>query len=324
MTRMTRITASCLIVASLGLYACKKEEPTLQSVLQEAAGQLETTSFGDDFDQALAVIQPLTAQKQDLKTAYQARLVQAVAHLNLFMAAIITDDEVYYAKVKKVLGWELERELLHIRNFQVLVQDILEQFRLIQREAEQFPELQKQATALAEFTHGLQSVFYRDKERYFEGRLAVSAFEQYRYLDDLASVRDLVFEVTKRTTTAGANWRNIVLTVFGRICPTTASQAIVKGCVPADPMNPPEHCPVDHAQLAPAAWADAVVVLGTCRDSKDKDAPAGMDAIRAHYELAYKNILAAQKTLSPVFVETIESQRRQMDEAYKKLEKLLQ
>jgi hypothetical protein len=318
------MAASCLVLASLGLCACKKEEPTVQSVLQEAAGQLETTRFGDDFDQALAVIQPLTAQKQDLKTAYQARLVQAVAHLNLFMAAVITEEEVHYAKVKKVLGWELERELLHIRNFQVLVQDILEQFRLIEREAKEFPELQKQATALAAFTHGLQSVFYRDKERYFEGRLAVLGFEQYRYLDDLASVRDLVFEVTRRTATPGANWRNIVLTVFGRICPTAASQAIVKGCVPADPMKAPEHCPADQAQLASAAWADAALALGSCRDSNDQDGPAGLDAIRAHYDLAYNNILASEKTLSPVFVETIKSQRQEMDDAFQELEKLLQ
>lgn len=324
MSGMNVVAKVVLVVVFVGLGSCRRTEQDAESALDEAAATLRVSAFGEDYDKAIAVAGTLAGQTQDLATAYRARLIEARAHLDLFFAAVLTGDGKLYTKVKKELGWELEKDLFYIRNFQVLVQDILEEFRLIEREAGAFPELQEQAAALALFTHGLQSIYYRDKERYFSGRKAVAAFEQYRYLDDLASVRDLVFETLQRAKTPGANWRNVVLTVFGRLCPPAAGQAIVRGCLPGDPTNAPEHCPTDRSQLAAVSWGGAVQALKGCRSPEIEDGPQGLDALRAHYDAAYERLVKSEGRISPVFISTVKAMRADMDKAYGALEKLLE
>ncbi|MBM4353670.1 MAG: hypothetical protein FJ109_07705 [Deltaproteobacteria bacterium] len=258
------------VVLLTGILGCRKEEPRpFARLLDEQRKALVATDYGEAFDQSMAVVDELATQKQDVNVGVEAILLRSRVHLDLLVAALLTDDPALYEKLKLRLSWRLERPLTDPRNLQLLAQDLLETFRLVVRESKDRAEVRGQAQALALFADGIQGILFRNKSRYFEGRTAVAALPELRYLDDLMCVRDLTHECLRRNGAPAGNWQYITLTVVGRVCPDAAAKYLDRLCsTPAALADPArdEYCTTDFEVLPIEMRKDAGKFLqGACR-----------------------------------------------------------
>jgi hypothetical protein len=290
MTRRVLLPGILFAILLGALAGCKGEEPVaLSALLEKEKNPARGTDFGEGFDRSLAVLDELASQKQDPAVGTGAILARARAHLDLLVAALLTEDPALYEKLKARLSWRLERPLTDPRNFQLLAQDLLESFRLVGREAAASPDARKSAEALALFSDGIQGILFRNKSRYFQGRDAVAAFPELRYLDDLMAVRDLVHESLRRDGAPAGNWQNITLTVVGRVCPPVAARYLAQLCsTPAALADPAkdDYCTTDFAVFPEAMRKEA----GKQLEAQCHGGGGGEDAVKAYYTAAFDRL----------------------------------
>jgi hypothetical protein len=294
-----RTTAAGLAVALL-MAACAREQPRPSDALPAAREALKVPVFDDAFDRTLALLDEVARQRQDLPAAYEARLLIAKAHLDLLLSAYLSRDPACYERLKRLLGWTLEGDLTSVRNFQALCQEILEEFRLVAREAPAAaPALVEPSQALRDVTAGLQGAFYRNKDSYFAGRTAVARLPDYQYIDDILSIRDLTEEVLHREDEPGKNWQNIVLTVIGRFCPKGAARFVATACSPPSLAEATEFCNPDARSLSEGTLKTAWAFLVTeCRMTGRNGLPDARTAIQGFYGAALSR-LARDPSLLP-------------------------
>ena len=315
-----------LVVVSVVLAAavsCKKEEPKESSPLDEAVRLVSPPDFGERYDKGLALLSSLAGDPNNLEAAYTARFHQALAHLDLFVTALLTEDAALFEKCKAVLNWELEGDIRNLRNFQLLIQDVMEEFKLVSREGGKYPELAARAEDLASYCLGLQGLFYRDKREYMAGRERVSRHSDLAYLADLMAIRDLVHETLRREDGTRLNWQNLALTVLGPVCLRPALKYVDMLCIPADPSLMKEHCEPDFDKLSAGARQEGARFLTeqcTFEGAGEEEAPVGMAAVRSYYDGAFNRVAAARERLAPRLGEELASLRKEMDKAYGELE----
>ena len=305
---------------------CKKDEPTQEGALETARRLLsEDGSFGTGFDQAMILLESL--QKQEGlsgRTSEQAGLMlQSRAILELFLAAWLSGDEVLYEKLKSVLQTQLDGPLSEPRNFQLFAQVLMERFRkVVRREAD--AEVKAQAEALVLFTTGLQAVLFRAKQAYFEGRQAVSAHDELRYLDAILAIRDLVVETHRKTEHPEENWQYISLTVLGRVCERTAARYVALLCTPDDPATTEEYCHSDLRDIPASRKARGKGFLTRfCLPeglSKTGDSgPEGLALVKAYYDDAFAVLEQEKFGLSPGLRHVVSGFKDDREAAYASL-----
>ncbi len=287
-------------VAVLVLYVisgCRTEEPvSLRTLLEKEGVPSKGTDFGEGFDRSMAVLDELASQKQDVAVGIEAIFNRARAHLDLFIAALLSEDAALYEKLKTRMSWRLERPMTDPRNFQLLAQELLETFRLVARESAAPEEVRKASEALALYADGLQSILFRNKSRYFEGREAVAKFPELAYLDDLMAVRDLVHECNRRQEAPAGNWQNITLTVVGRVCQQPAARYLSQLCsTPAALADPSkdDYCTTDFSVFPEAMRKEA----GKFLSAECSAQTAGFEAVTAYYDGAFKRLEQASQSL---------------------------
>ncbi len=324
MIRCVKIPVVALIsVVLAATISCKKEGETKASPLEQATTLLSPPDFSEKYDQGLALLDALAGDHSNLKVAYAARLRRGLAHLDLFIAALVTGDPELFEKCKSILNWELEGDLYNVRNFQLLVQDIMEEFKLVAREGKDYPELASRANDLASFCLGIQGLFYRDKRQYMAGRGKVRSHTDLAYLADLMALRDLTHETLRRGDGFATNWQNVVLTVLGPVCLSPALKYVDMLCIPADPSQIKDHCEPDFNKLSPRAREGGAKFLSeqcTLDGGEGKEGPLGMAAIRSYYDSAYERLVAVRGSLAPQLSDKMEAFRAEMEKAYGVLE----
>jgi len=299
---------------------CSKEQPPgAEEVLARTRGQLARADFGSEFEKNLAILATLPEQTDDKSVVFGARLTRARALLDLALAAQLTGSEERTEQLKIALGLQLDGELTHPRNYQIVAQTLLEEFRLIARETAGSPEVSAQAEALALYCMGLQGILFRAKADYFKGRDAVAAIPELAYLDRLAAARDLIVETLDRTDGPDANWQNVVLTVVGRVCPRAAAQYIMRVCTATDlSVSSEEYCYPDFRKIPAGRQAQGRGFLAhTCFPSEKEDgALLGLAAIKAYYDPAFESLLADDSALRPTLRQAVQKMANRREEAY--------
>lgn len=327
MIRRVNVPVVALVsVVLAAAVSCKKEGGKESSPLEEAVKLVSPPDFGERYDKGLALLDSLAGDRSDLKTAYSARLQRGLAHLDLFVAALVTEDGELFEKCKTVLNWELAGSIYDVRNYQLLIQDIMEEFKLVAREAREHEAVASKADALASFCLGLQGLFYRDKREYMEGRSRVSAHSDLAYLVDLMALRDLVHETLRREEAFAKNWQNIALTVVGPVCLRPTLKYVDILCVPAHPSQMKEHCEQDFDKLSLKARKSGARFLSEqclLAGSEEGKGAVGMAAIRSYYDGAYHRLVAARARLSPRLADDLDELRNEMEKAYEALEALV-
>jgi len=317
-------TLLVLIAAAIALCcagSCAEKKKTESELLDEALLTLAGSDFKEQYDRALSIVDRVVEDTRDKELAYRGILYRAKAHLDLLVIALMTGDEALGEKAKSVLNWRLEGAFTDARNFQLLAQDIMEEFRVVEREADSYPGLKKRAAALAKFCNGLQGVLFRSKQAYFDGRDAVKEFPEFRYLDDQMAMRDLIHEVLKRTDGPAQNWQNIVLSVCGRVCLLTSARFIDAACMPESPESAEEYCNTDYSKLSPSMKKRATAVMAECRPGREeeREEPAGLDAIKSYYDAAYGRLVADREKFSPTFRKLLDTMDEDKEAAYEAL-----
>lgn len=321
-SRLAVVLVTGLALTALCASGCAKKEPNDAQRLDDAVAGLTGCDFGESYDRWLAVIGELVSQTNDKEVAYRGLLERATAHLQLLITATVTEDEELYGRLKQVLGWKLDGDLFHPRNYQLMSQEILEEFRVVEREADGYPKLQARAVALAALADGIQGIIFRNKKGYFEGRDAVAAFEDLRYLDDQLAARDLLVETLDKTGGPEKNWQYVMLTVIGRVCYKASARFVDQACMPTSMENVEEFCNIDFMVLPESSREAAGTVLAhNCRREGDgEDGPAGLAAIKAYYDEAFTRLSANDRAFSPQFNAKLAEMDQRRAEAYKALE----
>ncbi len=315
-----------LLVVLLTLAAgCRKEAvpPSPEQVLAATLEKLAGADFGPDFDAALELLDTLPKQVEDKAVSLPALLARDLALLDLFLTVQLGGDAALYERLKEHLGLQLDGAATDPRNYQICAQALLERFRLVEREAAGLPEVQARARALGLLTNGIQGILFRSKHYYFEGRDAVRAIPELRYLDQVLAARDLVVETLVRGDGVEKNWQNIALTVFGRVCPKAAARYVSMLCTAESPIEPAEEfCHTDLAKIPPTRRARGEGFLGRfC--STAEDGPVGLDALKAYYDPAFDAALADAAGLRPALRNVMADLAARKDEAYAALDVLL-
>ncbi len=314
---IARVLLAITLASSFG---CAKDDPPgAADLLAKARQQLTQADFGQEFDRCLAILATLPDQTDDKATVMGARLTRARALLELMLAAQLTGSQELTEQLKTALGLQLDGDLTHPRNYQILAQALLEEFRLVARESGSSPEAQRQAEALALYTMGLQGILFRSKADYFKGRDAVAAFPELAYLDNLSAVRDLIAETLDRDQGPEANWQNVVLTVIGRVCPTQAARYIARLCTAIDlTTESEEYCHSDFRKIPAGRQQQGRGYLEqACAAPGGNDPPqAGLTAIKAHYDRAFDSLLAEEQALRPTLQKAVQKMASRKAEAY--------
>lgn len=318
-----RSLATSSFVLALSVVAasgCSKERPPgAAEVLAQARAELAGADFGQKFEKNLAILATLPDQTEDRPVILGARLTRAQALLDLLLAAQLTRSEELTEQLKVALGLQLDGELVHPRNYQIVAQTLLEEFRLVARESAEAPELKRNAEALALYTMGLQGILFRAKADYFKGRDAVAAIPELAYLDHLAAVRDLIVETLDRSQGPDANWQNIVLTVIGRVCPRASARYLVRLCTATDLSDQSEEfCHADFRKIPAGRQAMGRGLLAhTCFPQEvDDGSRLGLAALKAYYEPAFARLLADDSTLRPTLKQAVQRKANRREEAY--------
>ncbi len=312
-----------LCVALFLMESCSKEQPPGPSdILARTHLQLAKADFGKEFQKCLAVLETLPEQTDDKAVILGARLTRARALLELTLAAQITGSEELTEALKLALGLQLDGELLLPRNYQIVAQALLEEFRLVSRETKDYPALQRNADALALYSLGLQGILFRAKADYFKGRDAVAAIPELAYLDQLSAARDLIVETLDRAEGPDANWQNVVLTVVGRVCPRAAARYVMQLCTAIDlTTKSEEYCHPDFRNIPAGRKAQGRGLLAhTCAPKEVRDGSLlGMDALKAYYEPAFQRLLADDSVLRPTLKQAVQKMANRREVAYEAL-----
>lgn len=316
-----------LLLGTLTLIACTRESPPQAAdILASARQQLARADFGPDFDKNLAILATLPDQTNDRAVVMGARLTRAQALLDLLLAAQLSEEAELTEQLKIALGVQLDGELTHPRNYQIVSQTLLEEFRLVARESSDSPEMQRQAQALALYAMGLQGILFRAKADYFKGRDAVAAIPELAYLDHLSAVRDLIFETLDRTGGPEENWQNVTLTVIGRVCPVHAARYVARLCTAIDlTTESEEYCHTDFRKIPVGRQERGRGFLehACVAPPGDDQAPVGLAAIKAYYEPAFGSLLANNGTVRPTLRKAVQKMARRKAEAYSALSAFL-
>jgi hypothetical protein len=297
-------------------------------MLEKAQKLLEKSDFGADFDTGLGILDSLVRETKDKGVAHRALHRRALAHLELFLTAVLTGDEAHYEKLKSLLSWQLEGRLMDLRNFQIMAQEIMEEFRLVEREARP-AELKDKAAALALFAGGLQGVLFKERKGYHDGRKAVAAFPELAYLDDLMGAWDLVFETLRFRETPEQNWQRIVTGVLSPVCPAAALTYADMICTSALPTAEAQECSLDLAAFGARARENGARHLGrTCKwpageaaeAAEAGQAPAvGLAAVQRYYEARFARLAAGDPPLPAPLAGELARLSAQKETAYERL-----
>lgn len=306
------------LAAAVG--GCKEKGPTDEEILADAQRVLVASDFGEEFDKGLDLLEGLLARGLSKEIATQALYTMARAHLDLFLAAWLTKDAALYEKLKTTLSWQLDGEMRDPRNFQLLAQEILEEFRLVVREVDEGTPVALKGRALEKFCDGLQGVLFRNKKGYFEGRDAVAAIDALRWMDDLLAARDLIEEVLERSPTPGRNWQHILLTVVGRVCSATAARIVERLCTAGALAKKQDACPKEIGDVPTDVRRAAAQEL---KESCKVGELSGVDALRRYYQAAFNRLKKSSKALPPVLAARVEEMDNEKERALAELEKLL-
>jgi hypothetical protein len=310
-------------MAIMIVAGCSKEQPPGPSdVLARTRVELAKADFGKEFEKCMAVLVTLPEQTDDKAVIFGARLARAQALLELSFAAQLTGSEALTEQLKMALGLQLDGGLLLPRNYQIVAQTLLEEFRFVARETAGSPKLQKQAEALAKYTVGLQGILFRAKADYFRGRDAVSAIPELAYFDHLSAVRDLIVETLDRTDGPDGNWQNIVLTVIGRVCPRAAARYLMQLCTATDlTTESEEFCHPDFRKIPAGRQAQGHGLLAhTCAPQEVQDGSLlGLAAVKAYYDPAFQSLLADDSGLRPTLRQAVQKMANRREVAYEAL-----
>jgi hypothetical protein len=283
---------------------------------------LAKADFGKEFEKCLAVLETLPEQTDDKAVIFGARLARAQALLELSLAAQLTGSKALTEQLKIALGLQLDGELLLPRNYQIVAQVLLEEFRLVARETAGTPTLQRQAAALALYTVGLQGILFRAKAEYFKGRDAVAAIPELAYFDHLSAVRDLMVETIDRADGPDGNWQNVVLTVVGRVCPRAAARYVMQLCTAVDlTTESEEYCHPDFRKIPAGRQAQGRGLLAhTCAPREvDDGSLLGLAAVKAYYEPAFQSLLTDNSGLRPTLKQAVQKMANRREVAYEAL-----
>jgi len=253
----------------------------------------------------------------------EEKLALARGHLDLFLGAWLARDHASYGELKSAFSRQLDGNLRDPRNFQLLIQDIVEEFRSAARLAEPGTEQAIRAAALEKYCQGLQGVLFRSKKNYFLGRDAVTEVESLRILDDLLAGRDLIEEVLERSPSSSRNWQHILLTVVGRVCSDTAARMVEHLCTAGAFAKGEDTCPQDVADVPTDVRKAAAADLSkNCKLKMGDISVAGMDAIRMYYDSAFERLSAASSTFPPPLAARTSHMAAVKEDAYKALEQV--
>jgi len=325
MTNTTRTLPALLVAAALCFVGCTKQEESEDRRLTRTISSLHRAAFGEEYDQGLALLDRLAETTRDKGVAYRALTARALGHLNLLLATLLKQDEALAEQLERNLGWQLEGGLDNPRNFQLLAQEILEMFKVVAREAGDYPDLQKRAAALALFTEGLQGTLFRSKQQYVESCRAVRDFEDLAYLSHATALRDLVVETLHRRPTPGENWQHILLTTLAPVCPKPAARFLDMLCMAHSPTTAEEFCHPSMADIPEIRRRRGQGYLSRkCRlDSADEKSPVGMDALRDFYEAACGHLTDSSPHVPAGLLAVAREVAAEKEEAFQAIEKLL-
>jgi hypothetical protein len=309
------------IIACGWLMGCKNEPvaPAAVDTLATARSELAKADFGDDFDGGLAMLRALEEQSSDKPIRFGARLTRSEALMELWITVLLTEDGPLYEKLQGHLGIQLDGDAWHPRNFQLVAQSFLEDFRLVAREGKAVPALHDRAQALALFATGIQGVLFRGKADYFAGRDAVKAFPDLAHLDNLLAARDLIAETLTRTDGPEKNWQNVVLTVFGRVCPKAASRFLTAACTAdASTTESEEYCFADFNEIPASRRARVEGFLAaSCTNEATQDHEVtGATAIETYYDTALTGLMADDVPMRPTLKRAAKALVDRKAEAY--------
>ncbi len=333
--RMTNRLGSLLVVAAVTVLlagGCKNSVPTSGAEgIDEAVELLKGHNFGEEYRKALslldAAIENARTKKdgRERRVGYEALLWRGKAHLQLLVAAIVSKEDKLLELLKEISNWDLEGGLDDIKSFQLLAQDVLEEFRVVAREGKDYSDLKSEAERLSAFVAGLQGIHYRNKAKYFLGSAEVRKVKSMAYLDDLMALRDLQFETVERGGGLPNNWHNVALTVLGRVCERPAAQFLAMICVATDPSSAQEFCantlteiPDVRRQQGAQHLRQACTV--TYESGDQTVTLSGMDAVRHYYGENLKALRATEGNLPQVLRTSIDRAESGMEEAYKRLD----